>query len=105
MCQNCPKSSQGKRDRGRGDESVSGDWKTCDEVNTMECWWALDCSRWWPDRGEMIRSLTGFKSGTDRISCCTGCGCENVGKEGRTCVLVCREQVSGKRLGVGFWTW
>ena len=57
MCQNCPKSSQGKRDRGSGDES---EWRlsltlTCEEVNTMECWW--------PERGDMIRSFTGFKTG------------------------------------------
>lgn len=60
----------------------------------MECWW--------PERGDMIRSFTGFKtgkgekkkkSGTDRIDCCTSCGCE-----GPTCFfLVCKEQISGKR--------
>ena len=103
MCQNCPKSSQGKRDRGSGDES---EWRlsltlTCEEVNTMECWW--------PERGDMIRSFTGFKtgkgekkkkSGTDRINCCTSCGCE-----GPTCFfLVCRADFREK-MGVGFWTW
>lgn len=62
----------------------------------MECWW--------PERGEMIRSLTGFKSGT---------GKKKVGQTGfpaapavavkdEPVFLVCKEQVSGKRWELDF---